>query len=295
MKKEQLESIERKELFYNGESAAIFRLTDGRLLKIAKPVVFESCFAVGVNYEEKISKTNARSIKEIVNPISIVYNNRQCVGYTMEEITGATFNEFDQAYTKSQLSDLNMYTELYKKIESVVKKANQAGIVMPDLCTCDNIIIQPNNEIKFIDFDGMQFGSKDKSINMSTSLGNPLYYINNPKYCSNEFHFSQELDKTSLTILMFLAIFRIDLKKIGEIDYRTKEKVTLKDVFQMLGIEDYEFMNKVATNLSPTKKGVYLGRDLERIAKNYEMIAYEIPFCFQTENTGQYLMKLHKK
>lgn len=294
MEKEQLKNIEKKELIYNGEGSWIYRLADGRLLKLAKPVVFKTCELVGINYEDKLNNTSAKKVKEIVNPISIVYNERNCLGYTMEEITGATLNEFDKNFSLKQRSDFKSYYELYKKIEEIVKKANQEGIVMPDLCTCDNMIIDQTGNLRFIDFDGMQLGKNDKALSISTSLGNPFDYIQNKKYSDGFFHFTQELDKTSLTKLMFLLIFCIDLNKIGQPNpYANNRLITLKDVFELMGLKDEIFMNKVAKNLSTYEKGEYLEKDLYRIMQNYLMEAYKIPKNYPT--AGDYIIRLRHK
>ena len=290
MKKEQLSSFVDKEVIYNGEGSTIYRLPDKRVLKVASPLVFKTCDMVGTSYESKILSTAARSVKEIVCPLTAVYNGSKCIGYTMEEINGVDLNNYDANYSLFERADLNKYALLYSKIEQVVKKANKVGIVMPDLCTCDNIIILPNGNLKFIDFDGMQFGSKDKSIALSTSLGNPINYIYSKKYSNSFFSFSKELDKTSLTILMFLVVFNINLTKIGQVNPFTGKVVTFNEIFQLLGIEDEVFMNKVALNLSSDKAGVYLEDELFKIARNYDMCVAKLP-----NMKDSYMKKLIKK
>jgi hypothetical protein len=89
-------------------------------------------------------------------------------------------------------------------------------------------------------------------------------------------HFSTELDKTSLTILMFLTVFNVDLNTVGRID-PDGNLITLKYIFDYLNISDEQFMNKVAANLSLTEKGTFLAPDLYRIARDYFMLAYPLP------------------
>lgn len=278
MVKEQLNTFKEIEPIYRGEGSTIYRLPDGRLLKIAKPIVFQTCQALGINYESKILSTAALSVKEIVTPLSAVYEGSYCRGYTMEEINGVDLNRYDDNFTLVDRGNLNHFAELYAKIEEVVIKANRVGIIMPDLCTCDNIVIQPDGSLRFIDFDGMQFGSRDKGMALSTSLGDPMKYVGNPKYDSGFCNFTRELDKTSLAILMFLLVFNMDLTKIGMIHPRSGKKITLEETLKEIGLEDRDFVNKVLANISPNKKGFYLSDELFKIAANYRMEAMEIPF-----------------
>ena len=284
MKKEQLSSFVDKELIYSGEGSTIYRLPDKRILKVASPLVLKTCEMFGTSYENKILNTSARSVKEIVSPLSAVYSQGICKGYTMEEVNGIDLNGYDANYSLFERADLNKYALLYSKIEQVVKKANKVGIVMPDLCTCDNIIIEPNGNLKFIDYDGMQFGSRDRSVALSSSLGNPMKYIYSRKYSNGLFNFNKELDKTSLTILI------VDLTKIGHVNPFTGQIITFNERFNLLGIDDEVFMNKVALNISDDKSGVYLEDELFKIAKNYDMCVAEVPHVKKA-----YMKKLIKK
>lgn len=289
MEKEQLSSLQKKELIYSGEGSAVYRLSDGRILKVANPIVHRTCQFVGADYEQKILDTRAKSVFEIVSPLTAVYRMRECAGFTMEDVIGVDLNHYDDTFTLAQRSDLHAYSILYNKIEGVVKKANRVGIVMPDLCTCDNIVIMPDGSLRFIDYDGMQFGEFDRTLALSTSLGDPHQYLSSSKYCTSPFHFTTELDKKSLTILMFLVVFNVNLNKVGCFNPFEGRMVTLKDVFDLLGIHDLVFMNKVAANISSTEKGVYLGDEIAKIAEHYRMVTYPSPI------EGCYVKKLVRK
>lgn len=290
MLKEQLKSFKEMEPIYRGEGSTIYRLPDGRILKIVKPIVFETCQFLGANFESKILSTAAVSVKEIVTPLSAVYDGSFCLGYTMEAVEGLDLNRYDENFTLEDRGNLHHFAELFAKIEEVVVKANRVGIVMPDLCTLDNIIIQPDGSLRFIDFDGMQFGTRDRSIALSTSLGNPAKYIRNPKYDNSFCSFTRELDKTSLAILLFLMVFNINLNKIGMVHPYTKKIITLEDTLREIGLEDGEFVRKVLANISADKKGYYLRDELFKIAENYSMEAIEIPFM-----KDHYTKKLTRK
>ena len=51
-----------------------------------------TCQAMGISYESKVLNTAARSVKEIVSPLSAVYDGSLCSGFTMEEINGVDIN-----------------------------------------------------------------------------------------------------------------------------------------------------------------------------------------------------------
>ncbi len=274
MQREELTSFKNKKILYNEETSQIYRLNDGRLLKLASPDFLDACRTLGTSYELKITNGLARKIPEIVSPITAVYHKDFCLGYTMEEIPGQNLTLYDKELSLSARADLDNYFALYSKIENIVKKANETGIILPDLCTTENIYLLPNGEIRFIDYDGMQFGPDDKTIVMSTVLGDIIKYIKSLKFHDGTCHFNSELDKTSLTILLFLIVFNVDLTKVGKYDPYTKTKVTIKDVFNMLGINDEIFMNKVAANISLNKKGTYLADELYKIIQNYNMYAF---------------------
>lgn len=277
MIKEELSNLRRTELVHKGEGSIIYRLDDKRLLKLAGPAVFNACSLIGVRYEDRILSTCAKSVKEIVSPITAVYHQRNCVGYTMEEVEGPNLLEYDDSLSFRQKGDLTDYARLYEKIEEVVIKANKVGIVFPDLCTLDNIVFCSDGTVKFIDYDGLQVGSRDKSMVLSTSLGDPTKYLMSKKYCAEPFRFTRELDKTSLAMTMFLWVFCVDLKSVGKVIPFSGEKVDVKYLFDFLGIKDEVFMNKIEANMSTTDKGCYLAGDLRRISENYRMIAAPVP------------------
>ena len=192
--REQTKDLNIVDVLYNGEGSIIYKLDDGRLYKEAKPFLLSVCARTGVNYEQKLLSTCAATIGEIVSPITVAYTGRYCTGFTMENILGDDLNTYDDTFTLQQRSDLVAYANLFTKLESVVKRANKVGIVMPDLCTCDNIMVQPNGELKFIDYDGMQINGH-RSPSISTSLGNSIEIMRNPKYCDKSMLYTKEEDK----------------------------------------------------------------------------------------------------
>ena len=291
MDKVNIENLQIERQVSRGDTADVYLLTNGTLFKKATTSVFELCNLIGTSYEQKILDTRARKVGEIVSPISAVYAKRQLVGYTMENVNGINLNAYERNLTLDQRADLHQYYELYKKIEDIVMKANKEGIVIPDLCSLDNIFITKDGTLRFIDYDGMQFGPNDSSLVISTSLGDSSKYFYSRKYSTAPFRFTTELDKTSLTILMFLLVFNIDLTKIGTVNPLYNRKITLKDVFALHGITDEVFMNKIAANLSATQKGVYLQNELFRISQEFSMESFEIPY----DESNEFIKKLTRR
>lgn len=293
MIKEQVKDLKKVGVLYNGECSIIYKLDDGRLYKEAKPFLLSLCARTGIDYERKLLSTNAETVESIVSPITVAYLGRHCTGFTMADEIGETLNSYDENYIIEQRSNLREYADLFTKIEDVVKRANKVGIVMPDLCTCDNIILSPDGTLKFIDFDGMQFGKNDKSIAYSTSLGHICEYLYSSKFVDGPYHFTQELDKTSLTILMFLVVFNIDLNKVGMVNPFSGKRISLEEVFEQLGLDDDELLRKVKANLSVINRGSYIAEDLRRIAQRYEMRTMEVPKYICPD--GGYIKKLIRK
>jgi len=241
-----------------------------------------------VGLEDKIMNAEPiPNVPEIIIPSAGVYDEfNQFVGFVTPPAPGKDFNSYDENYTLAQRADLQAYSKLFYNLTDVVKRANEQGIVFPDMCTCDNMFVS-NGKIHFIDYDGIQVG-KYKAPAMSTTLG-PEFQYHNSKYMSNNYYFTPELDKKSIVLLYFLSTYNLDLSKVGQRNPFTGKIITLEEVFDMLGLHDYDFMQKVYNTLSQKKPGEYIGDDVMRIAEQYDMQAYG-PIDGQ-----HYLKKLKRK
>ncbi len=287
MLRENISDLKKQQIMYQGDNAILYTLADGRIFKQIKPFLHHVNRVAGCDYESRLYRKSTLGLKDIVGPQSIVYDKSFCCGYTMEYVPGCNLNQYEQTFSLIQRSDLNFYYFLYSQIENIVIKANRVGIVIPDLLTLDNIMVKPGGEICFVDYDGMQVGIEDRTIMTSTSLGDINYFMQNPKFMPWENHFSPELDKVSLVYLIFLFIFNIDLNSIGV--QTPQGTITLTEIFNILGIEDEEFKNKVASTLSPTDEGFYMQDELYKLAKKYRMYAFQVP------NTDFYIKRLALK
>lgn len=178
------------------ETSRIYKTKEGEYVKLFMPITLQMYYDIAhVNLEAKLLNREKYYISEEINkPNTVIYSRSgMAVGYKMAPVIGKDFNKFDTTLSKEDSLNLTIFNDVHKKLEYIVRK--NKDIVFPDLCTCDNIYISPNNEVKLIDYDGMQIG-KHQAIEMSTTLneqGNN-YYI--PKYYQKNL-FTKNLDKKS--------------------------------------------------------------------------------------------------
>lgn len=269
--KEDIKDLKIEEILCKSDNSTIYRLADGRLLKVIDFQVQEMFNELGESYEKRVVDPRGKIVEEIVAPLSAVYKFGNCCGYTMEEVEGVALTDYCDNYINHENINLEQYSKIYSKLENIVIKANKNGIIMPDMCTEGNILIQKDGNLRIIDYDGLQI--KDNiSIAISTTIGDPYRYLFSNKYRDGFYHFTSELDKTSLTYFIFLLFFNTDIAKVGEYYPGTHKLVTVADIFEYLGCTDTQFMQKVEDNLDILKPGHYLASDLERIASNYKLV-----------------------
>lgn len=267
------------------DNACTYKLNNGSILKIFNPSIIQLAKFVDIDFERKI--LDAKPIKsspEILVPTSAVYCKNNFVGYTMPRARGVDYNKVEDNLTFDQRVDLERYARIHSKLESVIKK--NPDIVFPDFCTCDNIFIDKNENISFIDYDGLQVG-KHKSISTSTSLGDPSSYYND-KHIDSLGYFTKELDKRSLIILYFLSAFNIDLNKVGTLFPNSNNKITLDLIFSVLNLDDPDFCHKVWKIFNNNEENEYLDDDVFRIAEKYGI-------NIVAQNGNQFVKRLYKK
>lgn len=264
----------------------VYRLKNGDIFKWFYPTILRI-----LNFDHSLEKkiSHAKEIDgvpEIIIPNRIVLNRQNhFVGYTMPEAQGVDFNSYDQHFTLEQRANLTNYSKLFYNLSNVVERANKQGVVMPDLGTCDNIFVQ-DGKVSIIDYDGFQIG-KYKAYTISTTLG-PEEQYHNEKYMKDNF-FTPEIDKKTLVLLYFLNTFNIDLNQVGKKEPITGKEISLYEVMNLLGLKDYDMLQKVYNTLSSNKPGEYIGEDVMRIADEYTMQ------CFVNPLSGYCFKKLLKK
>lgn len=288
MVKENVRNLCYGKCLYKTLLSEVFEIRDGYVVKFIPRLVLEAYKEFGGSLEKKIQYADdIVDMAELYKPTSAIYTNEGFCGYTMLENKGINFNDYDNTLTLEQRSDLKRYAFIYKQLENIVKKGHSQAkkIIFPDLASCDNIYIDQNLKVSLIDYDGLQIGDQF-SDSYSSNLGNEEdYYV--PKYKSGLFY-TEEIDKTSLTILYFLDAFNVDLKMIGKTNPLTGKTLTIEDVFEAIRLDDKIFIDKVKAILSKNEYGAYIGEDIDRIADKYIMKTLPLP-------DGRFMKKLIKK
>lgn len=262
-----------------------------QILKVFNPNYLLINKMIGINLEKKFLYSETMEMNPaIVKPTAIVLDeNHNLIGYTTNYERGKSLNSRSEELTQSKSEDLYRYAKVHGNLKNIIE--DSPDIIFPDLCTCENIILNNNdNTIKLIDFDGFQV--KDQSsFCISTSLGDQIQYIDSKKYRKGNL-FTKELDKKSLTILYFLDTFNVDLNKVGIINPMINQPITLDDLFYCINLDDVDIMQKVWKTFQETIANEYITEeDMLRIADKYRMTSYRLPQL----SKGMYLKKLSKK
>lgn len=286
MKKKVLHDydLRKGKLMAETETATVIRLNNGSVLKLFRPDILQH--STIVNMEQKI--LDAVPIKhspEILVPTAAVYSEQgNFAGYIMPSASGQSYNDLDDSLSIPQRENLTKYAHTHAKLEKVLKR--NKDIVFPDFCTCDNIFIDNNGNVQFIDYDGLQIGGH-RSLSVSTSLGMPEQILS-PKYINSDCFFSKELDKRSSIILYFLSTFNMDVTKIGMVNPETGLPVTFDDFFSCIELDDPDVCHKVWKLFQDDQPNEYLGDDVYRIADKYDMKVVAVV-------GDKYIKKLYKK
>lgn len=276
LKKENIKiSDSSLQLISQSDSSMIFKISDGRIAKFISPLSTLLYSTFGIDFYKKLDAMQVmQGIDGICLPESAIVTEQGCIGYTMQSVSGRTFNERDDELTYKDRADLHKYIELHKKINELVKKCNEVGVVFPDLLTCDNFIIGEDESVSMIDIDGAQVLDYP-ALAMSTSLGREDQYIGSKKYMRDlkKCLWTSELDKKSLLYLFFLDVLNGDLNKIGEYDPVNRRKITLDGILRMYGLDDIKIQKMIRNILSEYVNGQYLDEFYKIIEKKYDLQA----------------------
>lgn len=227
-----------------------YDLNDGNIIKVVKTPLecFDGNNAIFLytTYNEfidtiynKLIKSNDITTSSIVLPNNIYIDDDVVRAYTIPKQENCITLD---KYLKN--SDLETIANTLINITCEIKKANKEGINMPDLGNPSNVLINlKNNEIKFIDYDGMQIGDSP-SFCLSSLLSNQVTPVTRDKrMCDIKTGLvTDNLDKLSLYALFILFTTKTLLTNFGPQDYRFKNGVLKlkEEVFynytKMLGI-----------------------------------------------------------
>lgn len=267
------------ELIGRSDQSTVFRMSDGRIVKILSILSLEFYRRLNIDLYKKLDASYVmEGIDGIYLPQSAITikDTNICVGYTMEYNNGVSFNDFDLNDTLEDKANLSKYLDIHRKINELVKKCNEVGVIFPDLLTCDNIYIDKDKNISMIDIDGAQILNYN-ALAMSTALGDNYKYFKLKKYCpNNDGLLTSEIDKKSLMCLFFLDVLNCDLTKIGMLNPISGKIITLNEIFSMYSIDNCKIQRIISDNINDYSTGSYLSDFYNLIEKNYKMFAVSV-------------------
>ena len=273
MKKIQIDDIKNKVIkqVSGNDYSLVYLLSDGRYFKMFNPLFLKVLKVNGSDIERKVLEAKViENVEEILIPDSIVYGNNYFLGYTIPAALGINSNEYDDRKSLLDRTNLYKYADEHIELEKVIRRANKEGIVFPDLLTCDNMFIN-NGNYQFIDYDGIQIGNFPV-FQLSTSLGDDKQYTI-PKYMNKNGLFTDNLDKKSLIMLYYLTTFNVNLNMVGVTNPYDGKKITLDDVFNIIGLKNYDLMQATYLAVNDKKNdNIYLDSIPYQIAEEYDLV-----------------------
>lgn len=261
------------DLINSGSDALIFELKNGSILKIFNRDKIQSSKDIKNpdNYifikELKVKMAyNFKEFKEVIIPETIVYDNNNFMGYTMKKNDDKTFSEFFNASHENQT--IETISNYFYKLEKIVKKGNEQGIVFPDLLTYGNVRYNPKtDDITLLDYDGYQikdFPTWDMSSLLHPEINTCLFQ---KKYLKKN-RFTNNVDKLSIALefLLYSTNFNIanhysKIEKIKEINL----------ILDFVGLDDNSIRYKMLKLFDTKEDNEYLEEDLLRIADMYRL------------------------
>ena len=263
---------------HSGETSLIYQMPDGDLLKVFSPLYLYILNGASIEMAPKILEADKRIHRpEIVVPKRAAISDFwQVEGYTMDKVDGVGILQQLLKMSKSGVRDLTEIANLYKKIEDVVKES--PNIVFPDLCTLSNILVTRDNDIRLIDYDGLQIDNY-KAVCVSSNVtgenprGNYQLTTKNSKYFKDGF-FSKNLDKKSLMYIYLYFVFGSWFSAFLENGISMEEKIYARgNVVDILGLTDEkELLEKLDTMVfSENYDNQYLEDTVFHIAENYTL------------------------
>ena len=206
------------------------------------------------------------SFKNFSIPTRKLTQKGKATSYVMPCFPGVDFTDY-----YADIFNLLSYAKLHSQIEGNIKEGNNLGLVFPDLCTTENIIISKDGKVFFIDYDGLQIGNMP-AIGYSDFLGTPKQVLT-PKYYDEKTDlFTKELDIKSAIFLYFIDTFSVNLSTVGTINPLNGRTVTLDFVFQTINLQDPDIQHKVWLLFQEDKPNEFLGDSIYKLAENHMLV-----------------------
>ena len=202
--------LEHATLITNGSGYfRTFDLNDGNIIKVVKEssecLEQENGNFLYDNYSYFIEELKGKLLesrkieeKHFTLPNSILMGEDYPKAYMIPKLTG--FLSLDEYLLDK---DFETIASTILKLSEIVRNANSEGIVLPDIGTPSNVLINPETgEITLIDYDGIQIGNF-QSFTISSLLHNEIIKITKFKSFYNSFSglYSSNIDKLSLYAL----------------------------------------------------------------------------------------------
>ena len=162
-------------------------------------------------------------------------------------------------------------------MEDIIKRANENDIIIPDLGTMYNIMIDPNKNMKLIDCDSWQVG-KYGTAEISTLLGEQEQYCMDKYYDSEKKLFKTNLDKKSLALMYFITVTGLSLENsiVANQEFCNFTVTQAIDtIFNGLDLKDVDLQHKIWKLYQPNEENEYIGEDVKRIAETHSLVLGE--------------------
>lgn len=249
------------------KNSVIYNLKNGEYLKLVNRKLLGIINSTGYSLETRLEAAEAlRKLDHLSLPTSMVEQYGDITGYTTKEVQG-------KVYTKDTFGlDLKKITDLHHKIEICMQRNHGCNIVTPDLATPGNIMIMPNGELKFMDYEGMQVNFM-QTFQHSLKIGTAeelkaLGYINRiTEICT------PKIDVLTATTLYLENIFGVNIVHfIHSMSKTASVEAIISVLFETIELDDDKMAQKVANLFIPYAKKEFLGKDMDRIVQRYELV-----------------------
>ena len=256
MKKVYYKEISNKivKIIKKNKLATVYLLNDGKIFKKFCPEWIEFSCRKFSNMESRILDADKFSNNSnLLLPSQIVYcldgNQEFFVGYIMEKLNSISLDSFIDSFMMEKHLNLKIFNDIYINLMNIIKKYD--SIVFPDLCSKDNIFIDPKTfNIQLIDYDGFQVFNKSSGvISDMISLDRTNWENSKYVYMNCNFLYTKNLDIRSLIMLYFYYTFNINLFSVRTYininDELVRAKLSFDQLFNLINLDNEDIMQAV--------------------------------------------------
>lgn len=189
--------------------------------------------------EKKLSSLSLVNFDEVIKPIDCIMDDGILKGYTMEYFNNS--KSLANLLSNRYLNSKEFFNHIYKS-SLMLRKLHEKNFICHDL-SFENILINQNENIKFCDIDSSAYDGYS-SLDVSLLLKRFLIDYRNSKLFTLE-----DVDKLSLIISFFYAMFLKEIQCVNKDDYnflasKLNTLENLRDLANMLLDKNYP-LNKL--------------------------------------------------